>query len=136
MTTERERTILETTDEMRMAACYVAGYVPGDTHRIIPVRQYAPKLPKETPEDREGDASPDAERTRRTYVIGTVYGGLRVMSSRSTARGGGRRYVCQCERCGTTSEYAGSALNLADRRGSPCKACRRKCLARGTRVAA
>ena len=141
MTLDKERTFLETTDEYRHAACFLAGYQPGETHRIIPVRQCAPELPKETPEDRESDMVADPERVacgrvRRTYADGTVYGYLRIVSSRDTKRGGGRRYVCKCERCGTVGEYAGSEINLADRRGSRCKACRNKKASRDTRVAA
>lgn len=120
----RERRFIETTDEMRRAACFVAGWRPGEFRepKLIPVRVVS-KVPVEfqVPEKHRRMGS----RPRGAYEVGGMYGRLRVVAIRPTGWADGRVYDAACDVCGKVYSYAGSLLRLAMRHNSPCMSCRR-----------
>lgn len=125
----RERCFIETTDEMRHAACFVAGWRPGEFRepKLIPVRKAQPPLLSDfrvSPEVR-AVRSRCGSAPRRVYEVGAMYGRLRVVTIRPTGWAGGRIYDAACDVCGKVHSYAGSLLNLAMRHNSPCMECRR-----------
>lgn len=106
----RERTFAETTDEMRQAACFIAGHMPH-----IPDRTPRPsgRVGNSLAQLFGNQAKPRASRN-----VGDRFGFLVIKKKK--AHCGGWRYQAWCVKCGSTVQKTAEQLSMARHRNYGC----------------